>query len=197
MSKNVVWSLFLVILVSACGQRTRPADDLTEVESGIFDSDAHQAFFNNLTSLCGQTFMGEQVYRSHHGDSWADKSMIMHITACDDGQIKIPFHVDDDESRTWIFLSEEGKLRFRHQHLHEDGTPEEGSLYGGYATDEGTAFMQYFPADDYTATVIEDGGGNVWTVSMDENLTQFSYRLDRDGEKRLELIFDLTNPVIP
>lgn len=161
----------------------------------LFDHGAHVEFLSNLASLCGKSFAGEQTYRSHHGESWAGRAMIMHVTVCEDDKVHIPFHVDEDRSRTWMFLAEDGKLRFRHQHLHEDGTHEEGSMYGGYADERGTAYVQYFPADEYTGTVIEGGGGNLWTVSMDEDLTWFSYRLDRDGEKRFEIRFDLTKPI--
>ncbi len=67
--------------------------------------------------------------------------------------------------------------------------------YGGYADDTGTAFVQRFPADPYTAGLIEEGGGNVWTIGFDEALTRFTYRLERDGEKRLRVDFDLTEPL--
>ncbi len=192
------FSLFLAVifLVISCGPGTQPAEDHTETPPGLFDSEKHEAFFNNLASLCGQSFVGEQVYRSHHGDSWSDRELIMHVTVCEDDHIHIPFHVDDDYSRTWMFTAEEGELVFRHQHLHIDGTHEEGSMYGGFANQEGNAFVQYFPADEFSAEVIEDGGGNLWTVSMDEEMTYFSYRLDRDGEKRFEIVFDLTNPLV-
>lgn len=199
MTKKKFFIFSIPVLLFAlvnCGPRTQPAEDFTEPAPGIFDLDAHQDFFNNLASLCGQSFKGEQVYRSHHGESWAGRDMIMYVTACEDDHIHIPFHVDDDRSRTWMFLAEDGKLRFRHQHLHEDGTHEEGSMYGGYADGSGTPFTQYFPADEYTAGVIEDGGGNLWIVSIDEELTTFSYRLDRDGEKRFEIVFDLTKPLV-
>ena len=199
MKKKILFMFLLPALLFAvvsCGPRTQPAEDFTDPEAGVFDLDAHQAFFNNLASLCGQSFKGEQIYRSHHGESWAGRDMIMFVTVCKEDHINIPFHVDNDYSRTWMFLAEDGRLRFRHQHLHEDGTHEEGSMYGGYADDRGTAFIQYFPADDYTGTVIEGGEGNLWIVSMDEALTNFSYRLDRDGEKRFEIVFDLTRPLI-
>ncbi len=187
--------LAVALLFAACGPRSQPAEDFTEEPSGLFQLEAHEAFFNNLASLCGQTFAGEQIYRSHHGESWAGRSMIMHVAVCEDDHILIPFHVDDDHSRTWMFTAEDGDLVFRHQHLHEDGTHEEGSMYGGVANAEGNAFVQYFPADEFTASVIEGGGGNLWIVSMDEQMTHLSYRLDRDGEKRFEIVFDLRNPL--
>jgi hypothetical protein len=184
--------MFFVVLVS-CGNLSQ--DKTSEEKSSNFDSEIHQKFIKNLARLCGKSYTGEQVYRSHHGESWAHRKMVMHVTVCDNNRVFIPFHIDDDFSRTWMFVAEEGKLRFKHQHLHEDGTPEEGSMYGGYADDNGTAFIQYFPADDFTGQVIDGGAGNVWTVALAEDLSWFSYRLARDGEKRFEIRFDLTEPV--
>lgn len=46
-------------------------------------------------------------------------------------------------------------------------------MNGGYANDQGNAFVQYFPADEFTAQVIEGGGENVWTVSIDYHLPCF------------------------
>lgn len=189
-----LFALTLLVFVN-CGQRQKTSEETTMTETEALESGVHQVFFDNLKTLCGKSFKGEQVYRSHHGESWAGREMIMHVSVCEDDHMHIPFHVDDDHSRTWMFLKEEGKLRFRHQHLHDDGTHEEGSMYGGYANDQGNAFVQYFPADEYTAQVIEGGGRNVWTVSIDEAFTAFSYRLDRDGEKRFEIIFDISNPI--
>lgn len=196
---NCTIAVLLSVFLSACGagsQADKTVNNEQEQIHTLFEHEEQEAFFNNLASLCGQTFEGEQVYRSHHGESWADKTMIMHVNICENDHIHIPFHVDDDHSRTWMFLVEEKQLVFKHQHLHEDGTHEEGSMYGGIADTKGSPFRQIFPADEYTASVIEGGEGNVWIVSMDEEMTYFSYRLDRDGEKRFEIIFDLENPII-
>ncbi len=186
------FTLLLIIVVSCSSPSQRRQNP---EGASMHKSQAHEAFLKNLSGLCGKSFRGEQVYRSHHGESWADRLMIMHVTVCEDEKVHIPFHVDDDHSRTWMFFLENGRLRFRHQHLHEDGTHEEGSLYGGYADERGDAFVQYFPADEYTGQVIEGGGGNLWIVALDEDLTWLSYRLDRDGEKRFEIRFDLSNPI--
>ncbi|MFP4555294.1 MAG: hypothetical protein ACLFNU_00360 [Bacteroidales bacterium] len=195
MLKKILLLLVAIVFLTSCDSRQRQTSEEEAKNQSVFDSETHQEFIDNLASLCGKSYRGEQVYRSHHGDSWADRNMIMHVTVCEDDKVHIPFHVDDDHSRTWMFFAEDGKLGFKHQHLHEDGTHEYGSMYGGYATDKGTAYTQYFPADEYTSEVIEGGEGNVWTVSMDKELTWYSYRLDRDGEKRLEIMFDLTEPV--
>ncbi len=197
--KSTLLILFSLLLV-ACQQRgpSEQAESVIDVDletPEVFDSETHQAFFDNLKSLCGNTYAGQQVYRSHHGASWADYELVMHISECSDELIAIPFRVGEDRSRTWLFMAEGGQLRFRHDHRHEDGTPEDETLYGGYANDLGTAFVQHFPADDYTARLIDGGGGNLWTVTVSEDFSSFSYRLERDGEKRFRIDFDLSRPL--
>ena len=182
-------------LISACGPRTQHTEESPDPVERLLISETHQAFFDNLASLCGNSYSGEQIYRSHHASGWGHLDMVMHVTVCEQDHIHIPFHVGEDQSRTWMFLVEDGNLRFRHDHRYPDGTPEEENLYGGYADDNGTAFEQYFPADAYTAKLIDGGGGNVWTVRIDEGFTTLTYRLERDGEKRLRVDFDLSNPL--
>ncbi|MFO7873953.1 MAG: hypothetical protein R6U62_05680 [Bacteroidales bacterium] len=195
-NQTTFFIIAMLFLFSACG----PRQDRTETTTGpdraeALLSDTHQAFFDNLSRLCGQSFAGEQVFRSHHAEGWAGIDMVMHVEVCEDDRILIPFHVGEDQSRTWQFLIEDGALRFRHDHRHPDGTPEENNLYGGYADDSGTAFVQHFPADAYTAGIIEDGGGNIWSVKLDKDFTTFTYRLERNGGKRLRVDFDLTEPL--
>ena len=198
----IILAAFTIMLHSCGSQSTRDqASADTENQSAatgqawLIDA-THQAFFTTLSSLCGQTFEGQQIYRSHHSSGWAHLELVMHVAECTDEHIYIPFRVGDDTSRTWMFLKEEGRLRFRHDHRYPDGTPEEETLYGGYADENGTAFVQYFPADEYTGALIDGGAGNVWTVAISEDGQTFSYRLDRDGEKRLQIDFDLSRPIM-
>lgn len=196
MKSSYLLPVFLLLLAfSACGPRTQPSEDRSVQPYDVLISEAHQSFFNNLASLCGKSFAGTQIYRSHHASGWAHLDMVMHVEVCESDQILIPFHIGEDQSRTWMFLVEDGMLRFRHDHRYPDGTPEEETLYGGYADDSGTAFVQHFPADEYTAGLIDGGGGNIWTIRIDEGFTTFTYRLERDGEKRMRVDFDLTNPL--
>lgn len=192
--------IFAGMWLFSCNQPQQQQADTVENDNTaaiVFDIDAQQAFFDNLSSFCGKAFSGKQTYRSHHGASWAHLELVMHVKECEPGRLAIPFRVGDDRSRTWLFLAEEGRLRFRHDHRHEDGSPEDETLYGGYADSRGNALVQVFPADQYTADLIDGGGGNVWTVSISEDKSTFIYRLDRDGEKRFVIEFDLTNPLDP
>ncbi len=153
------------------------------------------AFLQNLASLCGKSFAGREIYSKSGRNSWAGKILVMHVTVCEPTQVHIPFHINDDKSRTWMFLAEEGKLRFRHDHRHDDGTPENQTLYGGFADGTGNGFAQNFPADEYTNTLLADNIERKWTIALSENLTTMSYQLHYAGEMVFEAEFDLTKPL--
>ncbi len=196
MHNKIFFFIALAVFIFSCGQPTEKDIEVTkDIEPVELDSETHQAFFHNLSKLCGKSFKGEEIFRSHHGESVADKELIMQVMACTNNYIYIPFHIGDDRSRTWMFVVEDGELRLSHDHRDEDGTPHEQTMYGGYADDTGTGYVQHFPADEYSAELIEDGGGNIWTIKIDENLTTFTYRLERDGEKRWRVDFNLQQPL--
>lgn len=190
---KTIFSLAIIFFFAACVPSGNQTDSGNQSQNEVQNTQVQ--FLNNLGALCGFAYKGEELFRSPHGESWAEREMIMYVADCGTDHAFIPFHIDDDKSRTWMFTLVDGKLRFQHQHLHDDGTPEEGSMYGGWATEDGTALRQFFPADEYTASVIPGGGGNLWIVEIASDLSWLSYRLDRDGEKRFELRFDLNKKI--
>ena len=129
-------------------------------------------------------------------ESWAQFPFRMFVTRCDNQEIHIPFHVGENKSRTWMFIVEEGRLRFRHDHRHEDGTPEDMTLYGGYANDKGTPFRQEFPADDYTINIHPRSEGSIWVVELAQDMSSFNYQLHHNGELLFHAKFDLTKEII-
>ncbi len=191
---TIMYRIFFIGLTAAffllgCGQaprETRDEKQLTQEERGFMD---------NLASLCGQSFRGEETYMADGRDSWAHLDFVMHVTVCEEEEVHIPFHLSDDTSRTWMFLVEDGRLRFRHDHRYPDGTPEAQTLYGGYADGKGTAHEQYFPKDDYSRELLEGEYGREWQIVMDEEMTTFSYRLLYDGDIVFQADFDLTEPI--
>ena len=191
-------SLFLA--VSSCGPRTETESEIhsptVAADLFTFEHESFTAFFNNLRTLCGKSFEGEQIYMKEGRESWEDKQMIMHVTVCEDDVVHIPFHMDEDRSRTWMFFNENGELRFRHDHRHEDGTPEDMTMYGGYADAErGTATYQVFPADEYTIDIHPISVDSEWVVELKDDMSIFSYQLHHEGELLFEAHFDLTNPL--
>lgn len=182
-----------VILIASCGPRERQFQE--EFTLFSLEDSNQQAFVANLSRLCGQTFGGRQVFIAEGRHSWADRTMIMEVSLCEEGHIHIPFRMDEDHSRTWMFIQEDDRLRFRHDHRHPDGTPEDVTLYGGYADSMGTTFTQNFPADEFTCEQYPTSCSATWTVSISPDMTTFSYQLKNFGELLFQADFNLANPL--
>ena len=190
MNIKLIFFAAIILFVASCGLRTSneptagktPCSNLSEAES---------AFLDHLASLCGKSFAGKENYIQPGRESWAHKKFVMHVRLCEPGKVHIPFHLDNDHSRTWMFMADENGLRFRHDHRHEDGTPEDLNLYGGYADGKGTAFEQYFPADEYTNAMLDDDHMRQWNVVLAEDLSTLTYQLLYKGVLVFEAEFDL------
>jgi hypothetical protein len=195
--KSLMYCLIsgMIIFIS-CGPAPQSGgqDQSRDVLSAVL-SEPEAGFLNNLASLCGKSFRGRETYMAPGRESWAEKDFVMHVVFCADDRVHIPFHLDEDQSRTWMFLVEDGRLRFRHDHRHTDGTPEDLTLYGGFSDGSGTGYAQYFPADQYTVDLLVDTLDRQWNIVMDEDLTNFSYQLQYKGELIFQADFDLTNPI--
>lgn len=150
------------------------------------------AFFNKLSTLCGKSFTGTSVFPEDPGPDFKDKLLTMTITSCTDEEIRIPFYVGSNTSRTWIITKTEQGLLFKHDHRHKDGTPDDVTNYGGYANQKGNGSQQFFPADDFTAKLLPKAATNVWSMRFDNNDERFVYHLTRHGKDRYTAHFDLT-----
>lgn len=155
-----------------------------------------EAFWRALRGLCGQAFAGKIVESTSSTDAaFAGRMLVMHVRVCDENEIKIPFHVGDNRSRTWVITRTATGLRLKHDHRHEDGTEDKITQYGGDTAAAGTASQQDFPADQFTADLIPAAKTNVWTFLFSPGKT-LSYRLVREAEgRRFRVEFDLTKPV--
>lgn len=157
------------------------------------DKNEAEKFWNTLMKLCGNAYEG-QLNESAANDSFTGKKLIMHVRACDDKTIRIPFFVGDDKSRTWVLRLENNRITLKHDHRHEDGSEDKTTQYGGTATNAGLSAIQVFPADAYTAELIPAAATNVWWITVDDKV--FSYNLRRIGSDRLFTVkFDLTKKV--
>lgn len=157
---------------------------------------AQRDFFKNMKKLCGQKFEGATDFPA--GDPahpLAGKRLVMHVETCGEREIRIPFRVGDDRSRTWVLTMTPAGLLFKHDHRHEDGTPDRVTNYGGLASNGGTAREQRFPADALTAALIPEARTNVWTMRIDKDQRRFMYYLERDGAPRYRAYFDLAKPL--
>lgn len=181
--RNVL--LFAALLASACAPAGEPDGAATPQDE----------FWTSLLALCGRAYAGRLVEGSPADTIFEGRDLIMHVRQCSDNEIRIPFHVGDDHSRTWILTRLDTGLRLKHDHRHEDGSEDEVTQYGGDTRDEGTAQRQEFPADDFTAQLVPVAATNVWTVEVVPGST-FAYALRREGtDRRVRIEFDLTREV--
>jgi hypothetical protein len=155
---------------------------------------AQKLFFENLRDLCGATFEGATEFPQDPNHPLGGKKLTIHFASCSDAEIRIPLQAGEDKSRTWILTLRDGRLLLKHDHRHEDGTPDAQTNYGGWATPDGTASRQRFAADEETAKLIPEAATNVWTMEFDDAKQQFVYALERHGAPRYKAVFQLTKP---
>ena len=157
-------------------------------------SSPQQAFWSALHELCGRAFNG-MVRQAPQGDTtFAGKELVMHVRQCSDHEIRIPFHVGTNRSRTWILSLIPAGLRLKHDHRHEDGSEDTITQYGGDSRGPGSTFSQEFFADAHTATLIPAAATNVWTIELQPGRS-FVYALRREGtNRRFRIEFDLKRP---
>lgn len=152
-------------------------------------------FWNQLKQHCGKSYSGEITAGAKEGDGFTGEKLVMHVRSCDEKTIKIPFHVGDNHSRTWVLtLQDDNRILLKHDHRNEDGSEEEITQYGGLASNTGLSGIQSFPADQFTADMLPRASNNVWWFTIDENV--ISYNLKVTGsDRQFSVAFDLSKEV--
>lgn len=161
-------------------------------------------FMAALASHCGQAFVGRVVAnqpRPTTPDVFDGKALVMHVRGCDapTQELRIPFHVGEDRSRTWVVTRTDTGLRLKHDHRHEDGTPDATTMYGGDTAAAGTAQRQSFPVDAESVAMFQREGlngslKNTWAMEVEPG-SRFIYELSRPDGRLFQVEFDLTQPV--
>ena len=143
-------------------------------------------FLARLGALCGRAFEGRVVADTPSASpDFAGKRLVMYVRDCSADEVRIPFHVGEDRSRTWVVTRTPGGLRLKHDHRHEDGTEDKLSRYGGHTTAPGTFQRQEFPADSFSKELfLKEGNAasvaNVWALEAGGSAA-FAYELRRPG----------------
>ncbi len=161
-------------------------------------------FLSALAQHCGKAYDGRIVSnepRSVTPDAFEGKPLVMHVRGCDApaSRIEVPFHVGDDHSRTWVLTRTDGGLRLKHDHRHEDGSPDAVTLYGGDTASAGTAVRQEFPVDAESVAMFKREGleasvTNTWAMQIVPG-ERFLYELSRPNGRLFVVEFDLSRPV--
>ena len=159
-------------------------------------------FYSSIVALCGQSFAGRIVANtpaSATPDPFAGKALVMHVRDCNEKELRIPFHVGDDHSRTWVLTRLSDGLRLKHDHRHADGSADAVTLYGGQTHEAGTAQRQEFPADAESIALFQAQGmqaslTNTWAMEIVSG-RKFVYELSRPNGRLFQVEFDLSRPV--
>ena len=162
---------------------------------------AEPNFFRDLSALCGRAFEGRIVSPPVAADaSFAGKRLVMHVRECSGDTIRIPFHVGEDRSRTWVVTRIPSGYRLKHDHRHADGSEDKITQYGGDTLAPGLGIRQEFPADTFTKALLvregnAAGAANVWAIEVHRE-RMFAYELRRPG-RFFRVEFDLARPMSP
>ena len=177
MNRKFQITAFWVLFITITGQAAFAAQ-----------TESQDAFFRQISDLCGTRFVGQSSFPEDPGDAWRDKKLVAFIETCSTDEIRIPFIVGDDHSRTWILRRVEGGLQLQHDHRHADGTPDTVTLYGGTTLSAGNHLGQSFPADAYTAELIPEASTNEWFLTFNADGTELTYYLERNSQPRFKAV---------
>jgi hypothetical protein len=195
MTRSRALTAVLTLAILACSGQERADPDSADLADET--PDPQLVFWDELQELCGLAFEGRLVESVPPDPSFEGQRMVMHVRECDRAEVRIPFHVGEDRSRTWVVTPTATGLRLKHDHRHEDGSEDEVTQYGGDTSGRGEATAQDFRADAHTAELIPAAATNVWTIELHPD-SLFAYALRREGaDRRFRVEFDLTRPVDP
>ncbi|MGV6801911.1 MAG: hypothetical protein ACWA5L_08330 [bacterium] len=155
-------------------------------------------FFARLSALCGKSFAGRVTSTDPQDAQWAKERMVIHITDCTTDRIRVPLHVGDNHSRSWIITRANSSLSLAHDHRHEDGSPTTVTMYGGDARKPGSVQRQEFPANPFSKTLFRQAGlevstANVWAIEI-KPANYLAYELRRP-DRFFRAEFDLSQEV--
>ncbi|MCR9127960.1 MAG: hypothetical protein NXI12_00415 [Alphaproteobacteria bacterium] len=157
-----------------------------------------ETLFSALSALCGQAFEGEVVSTDPRDADFASQRLVMHVRECGEDELRVPFHVGENRSRTWVITRlEDGRVRLKHDHRHEDGSEDVLTQYGGTSAAPASGLSVDFPADAESRALFEregipDSMQNTWTMAIEDG--EFVYALNRPN-RQFEARFDLSDPV--
>ena len=92
-----------------------------------------KTFFKDLKTLEGKTFFGKAIYMPdtiNKNDFWG-KKLSFTIVKGKKSELRMPFQVGENKSRTWVLSKTKNGLQLKHDHRHDDGSMDSITNYGG------------------------------------------------------------------
>lgn len=189
-------SAVLVLALAACAAPLpEPASSPLPASNAAAPQDAYWA---NLAAHCGNAYGGRLTLEPPGDDMLTGtEELVVHFRECGADTLRLPFHIEDEEdgswdrSRTWVFMRTPTGVELRHDHRHEDGTPDDDTWYGGHTREPGTANRQEFVFAERTAA---DGSLLGWRVEIVPG-ERYTYGTIRGAEWTWRVDFDLTRTI--
>ena len=168
-----------------------------ETTSETSESAANSGFIEAIGAHCGKAFEGRLVSNDEADADFASETLVMHVRECAADEVRIPLHVGEDRSRTWVITRTEEGLRLKHDHRHEDGEEDVITQYGGDSSGSISGPRVEFPVDQYSIDLFTREGltasvTNVWAVEITDEF--FAYELSREN-RFFRVEFDLSTPI--
>lgn len=156
-------------------------------------------FMGRISQLCGNAYEGTIVSEDAVDDDWRTERVVMDVQCISKNNIRIPLHVGDNRSRTWVLTQDKGVIELRHDHRHEDGIEDTLTQYGGFASENSSGSRQNFPADQSTKDLFDREGipvskQNTWALEVRPTHKMFAYELSRP-ERFFRVEFDTSKPI--
>lgn len=190
--RHVLQIAIAIVSFGACASPPPGGEPAAATASAPQDS-----FWANLRLPCGNAYSGSLTLEPH-GDEMltGTEQLIVHFRECGADTLRLPFHIEKestgswDRSRTWMYMRTADGLELRHDHRHEDGSPDDVTMYGGHTQEPGTAGRQEFILAERRAA---DGSPLGWRVEIEPGV-RYTYGTIRGGEWTWRVDFDLSEP---
>jgi len=186
-----------LILLAVLQFQAALAGDAPDASPTVAPADA---FMGAIADLCGLAYAGRITANEPAApdDPFAGKALVMHVRECGPAQVRIPFHVGEDHSRTWVLTRTGSGIQLKHDHRHADGSADVLTMYGGDTANPGSAARQEFPADAESRALFKREGlqasiDNTWAMEIQPGV-KFVYELARPG-RLFRVEFDLSQAV--
>lgn len=179
---DIILTLFVVFASTSCMRAPitknspRPVDDY---------------FYRSLGSMQGRRITGQTIYPESKAGLFAEQPISLEVIYCTKSQIRIPIYVGATVYRTLILERTPTGFFLKHEHKKAGGQSHEINLYGGHTQGNGTAFMQFFPADTYTKNLMSLSTSSVWTLAFSSDYSTFSYLVESNGKLEMQIDFNL------
>lgn len=151
----------------------------------------NDAFYRSLESMQGRKIGGYTIYPESKSALFGGQPIFLEVINCTKSEMRIPIYIGEKVYRTLIVERTSTGFFLKHENKKADGQAHAINLYGGHTKGNGTAFMQFFPADTYTRNLMSLSTPCVWTLAFSSDYSTLSYLVESDGKLEMQIDFNL------